>query len=80
MVASSSHSDGGSGMVPAEIGHVAPATKFKQHKVSAVRDFPLGCGKVATPISGSSGQPQPTDLVKGEVICWTSIFDRGYFC
>ncbi|PPD93757.1 hypothetical protein GOBAR_DD09307 [Gossypium barbadense] len=64
-------------MVLVENGHVAPAPKYKQRKVSVVRDFPLGCGRVAAPILGSSAQPQPTNLVKGEVICWTSIFRRS---
>ena len=68
--------------VPAEFECVASTLKFKRHKVSALRDFLPGCGRVVAPISGTSGQPQPIDLVKGKVICWTSIsveaiFDKG---
>ncbi|KAH1097343.1 hypothetical protein J1N35_014264 [Gossypium stocksii] len=43
-------------VVLAEDKLIAPAPKFKQRKVSAVWDFPLGYGKVAAPNSGSSKQ------------------------
>ncbi|TYI70152.1 hypothetical protein E1A91_D08G201900v1 [Gossypium mustelinum] len=62
MVASSSHSEGRSGRVPTEKGHVAPAPRFKQRKVSAVRDFPPGCGRVAAPIT------RPSDQAQGQVV------------
>ncbi|KAH1107065.1 hypothetical protein J1N35_010833, partial [Gossypium stocksii] len=55
-VASSSLSEGSSGMVPTKNGHVAPAPKFKQRKVSAVRDFPPGYGRVAAPITRPNEQ------------------------
>ncbi|KAH1122565.1 hypothetical protein J1N35_005725 [Gossypium stocksii] len=35
---------------------VVPVPKFKRRRVSAVCDFPPGCGRVATPNSGSSKQ------------------------
>ncbi|KAH1032165.1 hypothetical protein J1N35_044339 [Gossypium stocksii] len=54
--ASCSYSEGGSGRVPTENGLVAPAPRFKQCKVSAVRDFPPGCGWVAAPITRLSEQ------------------------
>ncbi|KAH1031383.1 hypothetical protein J1N35_043557, partial [Gossypium stocksii] len=56
MVASSSHSKGKSGGVATENGHLAPTPKFKHRKVSAVRDFLPGCGKVAAPITRPSEQ------------------------
>ncbi|KAH1082774.1 hypothetical protein J1N35_022535 [Gossypium stocksii] len=43
-------------VMPAENELVAPAPKFKRRRVSAVRDFPLGCGRVAAPNFGSSKQ------------------------
>ncbi|KAH1122186.1 hypothetical protein J1N35_005346, partial [Gossypium stocksii] len=55
-VASNSHSKGKSGGVPVENGHVAPTPKFKQRKVSAVRDFPPWCARVAAPITRPSEQ------------------------
>ncbi|KAH1056257.1 hypothetical protein J1N35_034322 [Gossypium stocksii] len=42
--------------VPAEIERVVSVPKFKQHKVSKVRDFLPGCGTVIAPIFGSSKQ------------------------
>ncbi|KAH1073305.1 hypothetical protein J1N35_025633, partial [Gossypium stocksii] len=51
MVASSSHSKGRSGRVPTKNRLVAPAPRFKQRKVSAVRDFLPGCDRVAVPIT-----------------------------
>ncbi|KAH1082084.1 hypothetical protein J1N35_021845 [Gossypium stocksii] len=56
MMASSGHSDEGLGKVPTGDGLVALATKFKQRKVSAVRDFLQGCGRVAAQITGPSEQ------------------------
>ncbi|KAH1082844.1 hypothetical protein J1N35_022605, partial [Gossypium stocksii] len=56
MIASNSHAEGSSGGVPTENGLVAPAPKFKQRKVSAIRDFPLACDKVAAPITRLSEQ------------------------
>ncbi|KAH1039221.1 hypothetical protein J1N35_040964, partial [Gossypium stocksii] len=53
---SSSLSEGRSGRMPAEDGHIGPAPRFKQCKVSAVWDFSPGCGKVATPVITSSEQ------------------------
>ncbi|XVF52531.1 hypothetical protein PTKIN_Ptkin05aG0025900 [Pterospermum kingtungense] len=47
-VASGSHSDGRLGRVPTENGYFGPAPKYKERKVSAVRDFPPGCGRFAT--------------------------------
>ncbi|KAH1073128.1 hypothetical protein J1N35_025456 [Gossypium stocksii] len=55
-VASSSHSKGKSGGVPAQNRHVAPTPKFKKRKVSAVRDFLPGYGRVAAPITRPSEQ------------------------
>ncbi|KAH1129546.1 hypothetical protein J1N35_000924 [Gossypium stocksii] len=43
-------------MVPAENELVVPTPKFKRCRVSAVRDFPVGCGRVVAPNSGSSKQ------------------------
>ncbi|KAK5833510.1 hypothetical protein PVK06_017354 [Gossypium arboreum] len=37
-------------------GRVAFAPKFKRRRVSAVRDFPPGCGRVTTPNFGLSRQ------------------------
>ncbi|KAH1097342.1 hypothetical protein J1N35_014263 [Gossypium stocksii] len=56
MVVSNRHSDEGSRKVPTRNGLVAPATKFKQRKVSVVWDFPPGCSRVAAPIARPSGQ------------------------
>ncbi|KAH1047432.1 hypothetical protein J1N35_038216 [Gossypium stocksii] len=56
MVASSNHSEEKSGGVPAENGQVAPALKFKQRKVSAVRDFLPGCSKLPALITRPSKQ------------------------
>ncbi|KAH1056251.1 hypothetical protein J1N35_034316, partial [Gossypium stocksii] len=56
MVASSSHSEGRSRRVPTKNGLVAPTPRFKQRKVSAVRDFPPGCSRVAAPITRPSEQ------------------------
>ncbi|KAH1107867.1 hypothetical protein J1N35_011635, partial [Gossypium stocksii] len=41
-------------MVPVGNGLVVPALKFKQCKVSTIRDFPPGCGRVTAPTSRSS--------------------------
>ncbi|KAH1064114.1 hypothetical protein J1N35_029101 [Gossypium stocksii] len=43
-------------MVSVENELAAPASKFKQLRVSAVQDFPPGCGTVAAPNSRSSKQ------------------------
>ncbi|KAH1083032.1 hypothetical protein J1N35_022793 [Gossypium stocksii] len=43
-------------VVSAENKLVALALKFKRRRVSMIRDFPPGCGRVATPNSGSSKQ------------------------
>ncbi|KAH1129362.1 hypothetical protein J1N35_000740, partial [Gossypium stocksii] len=43
-------------VVPVENELVTPALKFKHHRVLVVRDFPLGCGRVTVPNSGSSKQ------------------------
>ncbi|KAH1107059.1 hypothetical protein J1N35_010827 [Gossypium stocksii] len=40
-------------VVPAENELIALARKFKRCMVSAVQDFPPGCGRVAGPNSGS---------------------------
>ncbi|KAH1073308.1 hypothetical protein J1N35_025636, partial [Gossypium stocksii] len=55
-VAGSTHSGGRSGSMPTENGLVAPALKFKQRKVSTIRDFLSRCGKVAAPIIRPSEQ------------------------
>ncbi|KAH1073309.1 hypothetical protein J1N35_025637, partial [Gossypium stocksii] len=55
-VAGSSHSEGRSGRVPTKNGLVAPAPKFKQSKVSTLRDFSPGCDRVARPIIRPSEQ------------------------
>ncbi|KAH1097101.1 hypothetical protein J1N35_014022 [Gossypium stocksii] len=51
-------SKGSSGKVKAMVlvdsGRVASAPKFKRRKVSAIRDFPPGCGRVTAPNFGSS--------------------------
>ncbi|XP_021291532.1 histone-lysine N-methyltransferase, H3 lysine-9 specific SUVH6 [Herrania umbratica] len=57
-VASGSHSEGRLGRVSTENGHFASAPKYKQRKVSAVRDFPPGCGRLAAPINRPSEQAQ----------------------
>ncbi|KAH1082771.1 hypothetical protein J1N35_022532 [Gossypium stocksii] len=51
---------GGSRKVPTENGHIGPAPKIKQRKVLAIRDFTLGCGRVAAPITRPSEQA-PSD-------------------
>ncbi|KAH1091777.1 hypothetical protein J1N35_019034 [Gossypium stocksii] len=56
MMASNSHAEGSSRGVPTENGLVAPALRFRQCKVSAIRDFSLGCSRVAAPITGPSEQ------------------------
>ncbi|XVF13478.1 hypothetical protein REPUB_Repub08aG0211200 [Reevesia pubescens] len=61
-VASSSHSEGRLERVTTENGHFAPASQYKQRKVSAVRDFPPGCGRLAAPIT------KATEQVKGQVV------------
>ncbi|KAK5825458.1 hypothetical protein PVK06_020295 [Gossypium arboreum] len=38
--------------VPIEIERIASTLKFKRHRVSAVRDFLPGCGRVAAPNFG----------------------------
>ncbi|KAH1114405.1 hypothetical protein J1N35_007783 [Gossypium stocksii] len=43
-------------LMPAKNELIAPAPKFKQRKVSAVRDFPPRCSRVAAPNFGSSKQ------------------------
>ncbi|KAK6275044.1 hypothetical protein POUND7_004753 [Theobroma cacao] len=55
-VASCSHSEGRLGRVSTENGHFAPAPKYKQRKVSVVRNFPPGCGRLAAPIDRPSEQ------------------------
>ncbi|XP_022758092.1 histone-lysine N-methyltransferase, H3 lysine-9 specific SUVH6-like isoform X2 [Durio zibethinus] len=57
-VASGSHSEGRLGRVPNENGNFDPASKYKQRKVSAVRDFPSGCGRLAAPITRPCEQAQ----------------------
>ncbi|KAH1046655.1 hypothetical protein J1N35_037439 [Gossypium stocksii] len=56
MMASNSHAEGGSGRVPTRSDLVVPASKFKGRRVSAARDFPPGCGRVAAPNFRSSKQ------------------------
>ncbi|KAH1082915.1 hypothetical protein J1N35_022676 [Gossypium stocksii] len=41
-------------MVPAGNGLIVPAPKFKQRKMSAIRDFPPGCGRITALSSRSS--------------------------
>ncbi|KAH1129663.1 hypothetical protein J1N35_001041 [Gossypium stocksii] len=53
---SDSHSEGGLGRVPAENGHIGLVPKFKQCKVSTVRDFSLGCSRMVAPITRPSEQ------------------------
>ncbi|KAH1046653.1 hypothetical protein J1N35_037437 [Gossypium stocksii] len=55
-VASSSHFEGRSGRVPTGNGLLAFVPRFKQQNVSAVRDFPPGCGRVAAPITRPNEQ------------------------
>ncbi|KAH1107504.1 hypothetical protein J1N35_011272 [Gossypium stocksii] len=43
-------------VVPVENKLLVPALKFQRRRVSAVRDFPPGCDRVAAPNSGSSKQ------------------------
>ncbi|KAH1031498.1 hypothetical protein J1N35_043672 [Gossypium stocksii] len=40
--------------VPAENVRIASTPKFKQRKLSDVRDFPPGCGRVTAPNFGLS--------------------------
>ncbi|KAH1039533.1 hypothetical protein J1N35_041276, partial [Gossypium stocksii] len=40
--------------VLAENVRIASTPKFKRHRLSAVRDFPPGCGRVTAPSSRSS--------------------------
>ncbi|KAH1046785.1 hypothetical protein J1N35_037569 [Gossypium stocksii] len=42
--------------VPAVIKHVAFSPKFKRRRVSVVRDFPPGCGRVTASNLGLSRQ------------------------
>ncbi|KAK5785517.1 hypothetical protein PVK06_040109 [Gossypium arboreum] len=36
-------------VVPTGSGHIASSPNFKRHRVSAVWDFPPGCGRVTAP-------------------------------
>ncbi|KAH1056347.1 hypothetical protein J1N35_034412 [Gossypium stocksii] len=56
MVASSGYSEEGSRRVPTGDRLVAPAPRFKLRKVLVVRDFPLGCGREATPVTRPNEQ------------------------
>ncbi|KAH1097295.1 hypothetical protein J1N35_014216, partial [Gossypium stocksii] len=56
VVAGDSHSEGGAERVPIGNGHVAPAPRFKQHKLLAVCDFP--------PRYSRSVKPQSIDIDK----------------
>ncbi|KAH1031534.1 hypothetical protein J1N35_043708 [Gossypium stocksii] len=64
MMTSNGHAEGSSGGVPTMNGLVAPTLRFKQCKVSVVRDFSPGCGRVAAPITRPMNKRQLTDLVK----------------
>ncbi|KAJ9173319.1 hypothetical protein P3X46_016470 [Hevea brasiliensis] len=58
-----SHSEGKSGRLPMENGHYdscAGLPKYKRRRVSAVRDFPPGCGRFA---------PRISLRLNGEAIC-----------
>lgn len=71
-VASGSHSEGRLGRVPTENGYFGPAPKYKPRKVSAVRDFPPGCGRFAPitrhVVSKSVNRSSLSDRV-GTIVC-----------
>ncbi|KAH1121675.1 hypothetical protein J1N35_004835 [Gossypium stocksii] len=50
--------------VPPRYKRVATTPKFKRRKVSAVRDFPPGCGRVTTSTLDYVGESQSINLVK----------------
>ncbi|KAH1082222.1 hypothetical protein J1N35_021983, partial [Gossypium stocksii] len=54
----------GSVKVPTEYERVAATPKFKQHKVSAVRDFPPGVEGGLHQTSNYIGKSQSINLVK----------------
>ncbi|KAH1114485.1 hypothetical protein J1N35_007863 [Gossypium stocksii] len=51
-------------MVSAKNELVVPTLEFKRRRVSAVQDFPPGCGRMAAPNSGLSKKITVDDLVK----------------
>ncbi|GMI95637.1 hypothetical protein HRI_003233000 [Hibiscus trionum] len=63
-VVSGGHSEGRLERVPTENGHLAPM--FKQRKVSAVRDFPPGCGRLAALITNPSERAQGQAISESE--------------
>ncbi|KAH1097448.1 hypothetical protein J1N35_014369 [Gossypium stocksii] len=46
MEASDNRTEGGRGRVSTESALAVSTLKFKRHRVSVVRDFPPGCGRV----------------------------------
>ncbi|KAH7549686.1 hypothetical protein ACOSQ2_025681 [Xanthoceras sorbifolium] len=58
---SGDHPEGRSGIFPMENGHCS--IKYKRRRVSAVRDFPPGCGRCASRINLSSNEEAVVDTV-----------------
>ncbi|KAH1114441.1 hypothetical protein J1N35_007819 [Gossypium stocksii] len=56
MMASNNHPEGSLGGAPTGNGLMAPTPRFKQCKVSIVRDFLPGCDRVAASITRPSEQ------------------------
>ncbi|KAE8727740.1 Histone-lysine N-methyltransferase, H3 lysine-9 specific SUVH5 [Hibiscus syriacus] len=65
-LASGGHSEARLGRVPSENGHIAPAPMFKKRNVSAVRDFPPGCGRLAAQITKPSEQEEEQTVSESE--------------
>ncbi|XP_039036629.1 histone-lysine N-methyltransferase, H3 lysine-9 specific SUVH6-like [Hibiscus syriacus] len=65
-LASGGHSEARLGRVPTENGHIAPAPMFKKRNVSAVRDFPPGCGRLAAKITKPSEQAEEKTVSESE--------------
>ncbi|KAK8489881.1 hypothetical protein V6N12_038454 [Hibiscus sabdariffa] len=63
-VVSGGHSEGSLERLPTENGHLV--SKFKQRKVSAVRDFPPGCGMLASLITKPGEQAQGQAVSESE--------------
>ncbi|XWS38648.1 hypothetical protein CRYUN_Cryun19dG0148800 [Craigia yunnanensis] len=75
-VASGSHSEGRFGRVPTENGHFGPAPKYRQPKVSAVRDFPPGCGRLAASITRPSEKAQDQVVSESENRLLSDLVDK----
>ncbi|GAV79762.1 LOW QUALITY PROTEIN: SET domain-containing protein/YDG_SRA domain-containing protein/Pre-SET domain-containing protein, partial [Cephalotus follicularis] len=55
-LSSGSNSEGNMGRFPTENGHCASQPKYKRRRVSAVRDFPPGCGRLGPQIISTKSE------------------------